>query len=70
MWRGYHEVLRQCLEWYAERDESMGSLRDRLNGAGYRFRDRWGEPRPFTEDDVRRMLHANRIYAGLILGAC
>jgi len=67
VWRGYHEALRKCYEWYAEGTESLATLRDRLNEAGYRFRNRWGEPRLFTEDDVRRLLAANRLYAGYVL---
>lgn len=67
VWRGYHEALRTCYEWYAEGSDGLESLADRLNVAGYRFRDRWGEPRPFTEDDVRRLLAAHRLYAGYVL---
>lgn len=67
IWRGYHEALHKCYEWYIEGTESLATLRDKLNDAGYRFRNRKGKPRPFTEDDVRRMLAANRLYAGYIL---
>ena len=67
IWRGYHEALRKCYEWYIEGTESLATLRDRLNDAGYRFRNRWGEPRLFTEDDVRRLLAAHRLYAGYVL---
>lgn len=65
--RGYHEALRVCYEWYAEGSESLESLAGRLNVAGYRFRNRWGEPRPFTEGDVRRLVAAHRLYAGYVL---
>jgi len=67
VWRGYHEALRVCYEWYAEGTESLATLCDRLNEAGYRFRDRRGAPRLFTEDDVRRLLAAHRLYAGYVL---
>jgi len=67
VWRGYHEALTRCYEWYVESSASLGVLREKLNDAGYRFRDRRGEPRPFTEDDVRRLLALNRVYAGYIL---
>lgn len=67
VWRGYHEALRVCYEWYVEGTESLATLRDRLNKAGYRFRDRRGAPRLFTEDDVRRLLAAHRLYAGYVL---
>jgi DNA invertase Pin-like site-specific DNA recombinase len=66
-WRGYHDALARCYEWYAEGDAGNRILRDRLNAAGYCYRDRHGIPRAFTEDDVRRMLAAHRVYAGFIL---
>lgn len=67
IWRGYHDALNTCYSWYATGLESLDSLAERLNAAGYRFRDRNGDPRPFTQDDVRRLLAANRIYAGYVL---
>jgi len=67
VWRGYHDALGRCFEWYAEGDTGNIALRDRLNAAGYLYRDRRGNPRAFDENDVRRMLAAQRVYAGFIL---
>ncbi len=67
MWRGYHEALTRCYERYAEGEVSIVRLMRRLNSAGYRFRDRDGKPRLFDEWDVRRILDANRIYAGYVI---
>jgi DNA invertase Pin-like site-specific DNA recombinase len=66
-WRGYHDALARCYEWYIEGTASNRNLSDRLNAAGYRFRDRNGIPRAFNENDVRRLLDANRLYAGYLL---
>lgn len=67
VWRGYHDALARCYEWYSEGDAGNIALRDRLNAAGYRYRDRHGNPRAFDENDVRRMLSAHRVYAGFLL---
>lgn len=67
VWRGYHDALVRCYEWYAEGGASNLTLCARLNAAGYRSRDRWGKPRTFTVDDVRRLLAAHRLYAGFVL---
>lgn len=66
IWRGYHEALLKCYEWYGNGDIGFTQLVDRLNESGYRFRDRNGHARAFNRDDVRRMLDANRIYAGYV----
>jgi DNA invertase Pin-like site-specific DNA recombinase len=66
IWRGYHEALIKCYEWYADGETSIQQLADRLNASGYRFRDRHGEARSFTHWDVRRLLDANRLYRGYI----
>jgi DNA invertase Pin-like site-specific DNA recombinase len=69
VFRGYHEALQKCYEWFADGQFSFSELTDRLNNAGYRFRDRNGKPRIFNEQDVRRILSAHPIYAGnVILG--
>lgn len=66
-WRGYHDALWRCYEWYAQGGESNLTLCRRLNAEGYCYRDRWGRPRAFTEDDVRRLLAGHRLYAGYVL---
>ena len=67
IWRGYHEALRQCYEWFAVGDIGFTELSDRLNDAGFRYRDRHGQPRRFTQADVRRIIHSHPIYSGHIL---
>ncbi len=66
VWRGYHEALTRCYEWYAADGIGFQLLAERLNENGYRFRDRNGQPRLFNHSDVRRMLDAHRIYAGFV----
>ena len=66
-WRGYHAALRRCYELYIEDKYGLVTIRRRLDRDGYRFRDRWGNPRKFTEDDVRRLLDAHPIYAGNVI---
>ncbi len=70
VWRGYHEALQKCYEWFAQGGMGFSELADRLNDSGYRYRDRHGKPRRFNEQDVRRMIHSHPIYAGgVVLGA-
>lgn len=66
IWRGYHEALLKCYEWYAVDAIGFQLLADRLNDNGYRFRSRNGQPRLFNHSDVRRMLDAHRLYAGYV----
>ncbi len=69
-WRGYHEALQKCYEWFAQGGAGFSELAGRLNDSGYRYRDRHGNPRRFNEQDVRRMIHSHPIYAGgVVLGA-
>jgi DNA invertase Pin-like site-specific DNA recombinase len=70
IWRGYHEALIKCYQWYVEGETGLQKLATRLNDAGYRFRDRHGESRLFHQHDVRRLLDGHRIYSGFVpLGA-
>jgi site-specific DNA recombinase len=66
IWRGYHDALHKCYEWYANDSIGFQLLADRLNASGYRFRDRHGSARLFNHSDVRRILDAHRIYAGFV----
>lgn len=66
-WRGYHDALHAAYEWYAAGDVSISKLAGYLNAAGYRFRGRTGMPRQFNDQDVRRLLDMNRIYAGYVV---
>ncbi len=66
-WRGYHECAERILQIYKDNLYGYQSIADILNGDGWRFRDRWGNPRAITQDDVRRVTSAWREYAGLVL---
>lgn len=66
-WRGYHDALQSCYEWYGGGEVSIGKLAEYLNDASYRFRDRQGFPRRFNDQDIRRLLDMNRIYAGFVV---
>lgn len=66
-WRGYHDALIRCYELFLENRLGYVNIISRLNAEGFRFRDRNGSPRPFQKDDVRRMVWANRVYAGYVV---
>jgi len=69
-WRGYHDALNRCYEIFLENKFGYVKIHFQLNAEGYRFRDRNGMPRLFQKDDIRRLVWANRVYAGFIsLGA-
>ncbi len=63
-WRGWHDGLTACYTLYATGEYGIGMLARELTARGYRFRNRRGIPRPWTADDVRRVLHAWRLYRG------
>jgi DNA invertase Pin-like site-specific DNA recombinase len=63
-WFGYHDALRVCYELYSTDKFGFVEVADLLNQRGYCYRDKWGLPRPFRRDDVRRMIAACPIYAG------
>lgn len=65
-WRGYHDALRRLYELCAAGDASFAALANKLNLEGWRFRDRKGQPRAFTEDDTRRILGMVDVYAGSV----
>ncbi|HUN09352.1 MAG TPA: hypothetical protein PLQ56_22295 [Aggregatilineales bacterium] len=59
LWRGYDVCAERILTGY-------GWIANELNRSGWPFRDRWGKPRPFALDDVRRVVSNWREYAGLV----
>lgn len=63
-WFGYHDGLRRLYELYASGDFSYHSATMQMNTDGWPFRNRYGMPRRWTEDDTRRALQAWRLYAG------
>ncbi len=68
VWHGYYECAKLIMELYRKNLHGYGWIADELNEKGWRFRDRWNEPRLITLDDVRRVTSAWREYAGLNVG--
>ena len=70
-WFGYLDALLKCYEIYSTENIGLVEMTDRLNGLGYLYRDRYGGPRKFHKDDIRRMIAMHPIYAGnLPQGSC
>ncbi|GAB4575751.1 MAG: hypothetical protein Kow0077_28820 [Anaerolineae bacterium] len=66
LWRGYYDCAERILSLYAENKRGLERLAYHMNSEGWAFRDRKGNPRPITRDDVRRVVSSWREYAGLI----
>lgn len=66
VWRGYYECAKRILEIYKTNLHGYQYIASQLNRDGWTFRDRWGNPRPFTLDDIRRVTSNWREYAGLV----
>lgn len=61
---GYLDAVRKGLEIYTTSDIGFQDLAEQLNTLGFLYRDRYGVPRPFHTDDVRRIVDLVEIYAG------
>ena len=61
-----HDALRTLYELYNSRLFSMRTLALRLNSDGWRYRNRDGVLREWTNDDVRRALASAWLYAGMV----
>lgn len=66
-WRGYHDCAYYILSLYAEGDNGLERIAYQLNDEGWPFRDRSGEPRTITRDDIRRVIANWPEYGGVIL---
>jgi len=66
IWRGYYDCARYILEIYAENKLGMDKIAYRLNTEGWPFRDRKGNPRPISQEDVRRVVANWPEYGGLV----
>jgi DNA invertase Pin-like site-specific DNA recombinase len=64
-WFGYFDALTRIYALYAENRLGINRLAYQMSAEGWRFRDRKGQPRPFTRDDLRRIVANWREYAGL-----
>ncbi len=67
-WRGYYDCAERILNLYKVNKEGMDTIAYQMNSEGWAFKDRWGNPRPITRDDIRRVVGAWREYAGLVVG--
>lgn len=65
IWHGYFECAKRILELYAEDAMGRDRIAYRIHQEGWVFRDRKGQPRPITKDDIRRVTSAWREYAGI-----
>jgi DNA invertase Pin-like site-specific DNA recombinase len=63
-WFGYVDAVRVCCEKYTTTDAGLIEIANQLNRAGYLYRDRYGVPRVFHTDDVRRIIDNVDFYAG------
>jgi len=66
VWRGYHACAEYVLTLYAANNKGMEKIAYQLNAEGWPFRDRKGNPRPATRDDVRRVIANWPEYGGLV----
>lgn len=60
-----HDALIQCYEIY-NTGASLRATYLQLNAAGWQYRDRYKKLRPWTVDDVRRVIASHWIYAGYV----
>jgi DNA invertase Pin-like site-specific DNA recombinase len=65
--RTYHQSLYQCYDLYARGREGWGGVAETLMHEGYFYKDRWGKPRPFLPDDVRRAINTHLTYRGHLI---
>lgn len=66
VWRSYYDCAVYTLTIYVEDNKGMEKIAYQLNAEGWPFRDRKGDPRPATRDDVRRVLANWPEYGGLV----
>ena len=66
IWRSYYLCAGYILDIYAHNERGMDKIAYRLNNEGWAFRDSKGNPRPLTQDDVRRVVANWPEYGGLV----
>lgn len=62
-----HAALEHLYTTWFTRRLGPEALMSDLNAGGWRFRDRHGQLRPWTHDDVRRVLALHWVYAGYVV---
>ena len=65
-WRGYYDCTYRILSLYVSSDTGREKLAQRLNDEGWRFKDRWNQPRLLQEDDIRRVICNWAEYGGIV----
>ncbi len=66
VWRSYYEAAKRVLNIYAENKHGNEWIADQMNNDGWAFRDRTGAIRPFTKDDIRRLVANWAEYGGVV----
>ncbi len=66
VWRSYYLCAGYILQIFAENQLGLEKIAYRLNEEGWPFRDRKGNPRPVSQEDVRRVVANWPEYGGLV----
>ena len=66
LWRSYYVCAGYILQIFAENQIGLEKIAYRLNEEGWPFRDRKGNPRPISQEDVRRVVANWPEYGGLV----
>lgn len=61
-----HDCLQRVFEYYARDRLSYHATARGLNAEGWRYRNRDGKLRPWTYDDVRRVIQTHWVHAGYV----
>ncbi|MCZ7554590.1 MAG: recombinase family protein [Anaerolineales bacterium] len=67
LWRGFFEAAERTLELYATGNLGLEKIAYKMNEEGWAYRDRTGEPREVTRDDVRRVVANWPEYGGIVM---
>ena len=67
IWRNYYDCAHYILTLFAENITGTEKIALQLNEEGWPFRDRWGNPRTFNRDDIRRIVANWPSYGGLVM---
>src|SRR5258708_6269376 len=66
LWRSYYAAALRVLELYIEGDKGLEKVAYQMNGEGWAYRDRKGQPTPFEGDDIRRVVSNWPEYGGIV----
>jgi DNA invertase Pin-like site-specific DNA recombinase len=68
IFRSYYQAAKRAMEIYISSKRGREHVTRRLSAEGWVFKDRYGKPRSFVPDDVRRITSNWREYAGMVTG--